>query len=67
MSGTDPVENEPPAIGPAEQARKGVEQAEAGNQAGADQLEQARNSDPTGVEAVEQEAADGPEGQGLSR
>ena len=50
-----------------EDARRGVEQAEVGETAGAEQVERARDADPASVEAVEQEAADGPQGRGLSR
>jgi len=50
-----------------DKARQGVEQAEAGDMAGVDKIDEAQKADPVGVEAVEQEAADGPPGRGLSR
>jgi hypothetical protein len=50
-----------------EQARHGLEQADAGNAAGVEQIDDAMAVDPTETEAAEQEAADGPEGRGLSR
>ncbi len=50
-----------------DKARRGVEQAEAGDTAGIEKIDQAQKDDPSGVEAVEQEAADGPPGRGLSR
>lgn len=67
MSGAGPVEKDQPGVDPIEQARHGLEQAEAGDQTGAEQLEQARKSDPAAAEAAEQEAADAPEGLGQSR
>ncbi len=50
-----------------DQARRGVEQAESGKVEGVQQIDKARKADPAGVEAVEQEASDGPAGRGLSR
>ncbi len=50
-----------------DKARQGVEQAEAGDMAGVEKIDEAQKADPVGVEAVEQEAADGPPGRGLSR
>ena len=66
MSGTGPVETET-ADTNSTKARHGIEQAEAGNRAGIEQLDDAERSDPASVESVEQEAADGPDGRGLSR
>lgn len=51
----------------AEQARRALEETEAGNTQAADQLEQSRKADPAATEAVEQEASDGPPGLGLAR
>ena len=67
MSGTGSVEHGDGSATRVEKARSGVEQAETGEVSGADQLERMREADPAGVEAVEQEASDGPEGRGLSR
>ncbi len=50
-----------------DKAREGVEQAEAGDKAGAAILEEAERDNPPDAEAAEQEAADGPAGRGLSR
>ena len=48
-------------------ARRGLERAEAGDVAGARQVEDARRADRPDTEAAEQEAADGPKGVGLAR
>jgi len=50
-----------------DKARQGVAQAEAGDTAGVRKIDEAQKADPAGVEAVEQEASDGPPGRGLSR
>jgi len=44
-----------------------LERAKGGDLPSAKQLEQAEASDPEIMEAVEQEAADGPKGRGLAR
>ncbi len=48
-------------------ARRGIEQVEAGEKSGVGKIDKAEAADPVSVEAVEQEAADGPPGRGLSR
>ena len=50
-----------------EKARDGIEQAETGETAGVERLDEAKDADPRGAEAAEQEASDGPEGRGLAR
>jgi hypothetical protein len=50
-----------------EQARQGLEKSEAGEARGECQLDDARKTDPSGAEAAEQEASDGPPGRGVSR
>jgi hypothetical protein len=50
-----------------EKARRGIAQVETGDAEGVAQIDDARTSDPAGVDAIEQEAADGPAGRGLSR
>ena len=65
MSGTGPVDSE--ADTNLARARRGVERAETGASSGVQQLDEVGKSDPASVEAVEQEAADGPDGRGLSR
>jgi len=67
MSETSPTDKLPSDKDPAEQARQGLDQAEGGDAAGADQLDKARTRDPADAEAVEQAATEGPEGRGLSR
>ena len=67
MSETVSVTHGDDAATRAEAARRGVEQAETGETTGADQVEHLREADPAGVDAVEQEASDGPEGRGLAR
>ena len=67
MSGTGSVEHGEGSAARVEDARRGVEQAEAGETTGADRIERVNEADPASVEAVEQEASDGPEGRGLSR
>ena len=67
MSGTGSVERDPSYKEATEQARHGVEQVEASDTKGADELDVARRADPAAAEAAEQEASDGPEGRGLSR
>ena len=67
MSDNAPVKQDEDAVGRMARARHGVENAEAGDTEGADQVERVRASDPASVEAVEQEASDGPEGRGVSR
>ena len=67
MSGTRQEESNRPGTEAVEKVRRGVEQAEAGNPAGLGKIDEAQKADPAGVEAVEQEAADGPPGRGLSR
>ncbi len=57
----------PKNVAETEKARRGVEQAEAGNTGGAKALDQVSKVDPATAEAVEQEAGDGPPGRGLSR
>ena len=52
---------------PGEQARQAVAQAETGEAAGAERLEAAGKADPAATEAAEQEAAEAPDGRGLSR
>jgi hypothetical protein len=47
--------------------RKDLERAERGLLKGARQLNKEEHSEPENTEAVEQEAADGPSGRGLSR
>ncbi len=66
MSGTKPTEGERPDAATS-LARRGVERAETGAPSGVDQLDEAEAADPAAATAVEQEAADGPEGRGLSR
>jgi hypothetical protein len=56
-----------PASETMKNARRGLEQAESGDPAGAERLDRARKVDPASTDAAEQEASDGPEGQGLSR
>lgn len=48
-------------------ARDALAQAETGNSDAVAQLETAHDSSPTEVEAVEQEASEGPAGRGLAR
>ena len=67
MSGPGPIDRKHSDKDAVQQAKHGLEQAEAGDQAGTEQLDQSRNSDPPAEQAAEQEAADGPEGRGLSR
>ena len=67
MSGTGSVEHGDGAESRIDRVKQGVEQAETGQVGAADQVERARDVDPAGVDAVEQEASDGPEGRGLSR
>lgn len=55
------------ARSPEDEARDSVERAEAGGGHASEPIEQARQSNPDAVEAVEQEATDGPPGRGLSR
>ena len=65
MSGTGPADSQ--ADTNLARARHGVEQAEAGDPSGIEQLDEVGKSDPASVAAVEQESADGPDGRGLSR
>ena len=67
MSGTGSVEREPSDKEATEQARHGVEQVEASDTKGSDELDAAQQADPAATEAAEQKASDGPEGHGLSR
>ena len=66
MSGTGPARTETAETN-LDKARHGIEQAETGDIAGVEWLDEAEQSDPSSVEAAEQEAADGPHGRGLSR
>ena len=66
MSGTGPAESETADTNLAK-ARQSVEHAETGDSSGIEQLDDVQKSDPASVEAVEQEASDGPDGRGLSR
>jgi hypothetical protein len=47
--------------------RQGLERAEAGDKAGAKEVEEASAVNPPAAEAAEQEASDGPKGRGLAR
>jgi hypothetical protein len=50
-----------------EKSRRGVEQMEAGDTAGVEQIDEAREAGSPDTDAVEQEAADRPEQRGLTR
>jgi hypothetical protein len=63
-SGEESLEN---AAKTREGAKRGLDQAEAGNRRGVEKLDEAEQSNPAEAEAVEQEASDGPPGRGLTR
>ena len=67
MNGTEASKPPHHSTTPTDLARQGVRQAETGARAGAKQIEQSETADPAAATAIEQEAADGPEGRGLSR
>jgi hypothetical protein len=52
---------------PTKDLKRKLERAESGDINSADDLTQAEKSDPETTGAVEQEAADGPQGRGLAR
>ena len=67
MGDTKPTDGDQSGKAATDLARGGVKQAEAGAQSGAEQVERAEATDPDAARAAEQEAAEGPDGRGLSR
>jgi hypothetical protein len=67
MSDSTQPNDKTPSVEAIDKARRGVAQVEAGEASGVEQIDQAEKTDCQSVEAVEQEAADGPPGRGLSR
>lgn len=67
MSGSRQTKDGDSRVETVDKARQGIEQVEAGEAAGVNEIDQAKSADPAGAEAVEQEASDGPPGRGLSR
>ena len=67
MEKRDHDEHKPTHETPIEKARHGIEQAEAGDTTGVRKHDEAHAADAVDVEAVDQEASDGPTGRGLAR
>ena len=62
---SDQVNDQPDAVEDA--ARSDLAKTESGSVEAADKLEREREKNPVGVEAVEQEESEAPQGRGLSR
>jgi hypothetical protein len=67
MGDTKRLQDEQAGADATDQVRQGLERAEAGDKAGAKEVEEASAVNPPAAEAAEQEASDGPKGRGLAR